>query len=146
MSEKEKILQMVAEGKITVDDGERLLKAITESKKESDEEKRNQIVTTIVKKEKMNSNSTSSKKLKGKLIIQVDSSEGDNVKINLPLKLANFAMNMIPKEKRVMINNEGVDLDEILGNIGDLVDEVDGEDIINIQSSNGDNVRIYIES
>jgi len=144
MSEKEKILQMVAEGKISVDDGERLLKAIGEvEKKEEDEKIKQQATNTVVNT--ITKSKNSNKNLKGKLIIQVDSSEGDNVKINLPLKLANFAMNMIPKEKKVMINNEGVDLDEILGNIGDVIDEVNGEDIVNIQSSNGDNVRIFIE-
>ncbi len=87
MSEKEKLLQMVAEGKISVDDGERLLKAIGEVEKKEENEKTTKTVVKAITRSK-----SSNKNLKGKLIILVDSSEGDNVKINLPLKLANFAM------------------------------------------------------
>ena len=134
MSEKEKILQMVADGKITVEDGEKLLKAVGEVKESKPE------VSVVKAKNKKNNE----KNLKGKLIIQVDSSEGDNVRINLPLKLANFAMNMIPKEQKIMMNNEGIELDEILENISEVVEDLE-DDIVNIESASGDNVRIFIE-
>jgi len=35
------------------------------------------------------------------------------------------------------MNNEGINLDDILGNISNVIDDLDG-DIVNIQSSNGE--------
>jgi len=143
MSEKEKILKMVAEGQISVDEGEKLLKAINAVKKKNvapvapAEAPTAPEVITPVEEVKVN------KKMKGKLVIDIDSASGDKVKVNLPLRLASLAANMIPKEKLADIQSEGIDISGILNNITELIDEVD-DDIVNVESASGDKVRIYI--
>lgn len=141
MNEKEKILVMVADGKITVDEGEKLLKAINAVKQKNAKTPlppKTPKETTPITEVKVN------KKMKGKLVIDIDSASGDKVKVNLPLKLASLAANMIPKEKLADIQSEGIDISGILSNITELIDEVD-DDIVNIVSANGDKVRIYID-
>jgi len=135
MSEKEKILKMVAEGKITVDDGERLLKAIGE--KTTAESGSAELVKPVLE----NHNRTTTQ---SKIIIDIRSARGENIKVNLPLKLAHWATRLIPKEKLAEVEKEGFNIREALSNLSDMIDEVD-EDIVNITSSNGDRVRIYVE-
>ncbi|MBU2511016.1 hypothetical protein KJ966_06750 [bacterium] len=135
MSDKEKILKMVADGKISVEDAEKLLKAINEAR--STERQSNHLVKFA---EKIKGSSPFS----GKIIIDIQSSKGENVKIKLPLKLANLALKMIPKDKITEFDQDGVNLREILTNISTMVDEVD-DDILNITSASGDSVRIYVE-
>lgn len=83
-------------------------------------------------------------KLKSKFKIVVKSADGDNVTITLPLMLAKLALNMMPKNKMADIKKEGIDLEQIVSNIDSFVDMVD-EDIVNVESANGDVVRIYLE-
>ena len=144
MNEKEKILVMVADGKITVDEGEKLLKAINAVKQKNAK-------TPLPPKSPIEPEEITpftevkiNKKMKGKLVIDIDSASGDKVKVNLPLKLASLAANMIPKEKLADIQSEGIDISGILNNITELIDEVD-DDIVNVVSASGDKVRIYID-
>jgi len=139
MPEREKILKMLDEGKLTVEQAEKLLKTINEAKNAKKEEE-----IPAPPAVRVSERSHINKPLKGKLIISVESSGGDNVKINLPLKLASLAANMIPKDKINSIQADGVNIREILANITDIIDEID-EDIINVVSANGDHVRIYVE-
>ena len=135
MLEKEKLLKMVADGKITADEAEELINAINEGRSGQ------KTGTSLVKlAEKIKSSSPFS----GKIIIEIKSAKGENVKIKLPLKLANLAMKMIPKDKISELDQEGVDLREIVNNISGFVDEID-DDILNITSASGDSIRIYIE-
>lgn len=136
MDEKEKILNMVAEGKISVDDAERLLSAIRES-----EETRQKASGELVK---VSQESKRRSELYGKIIVSIQSSKGENVKIKLPLKLANFALKMIPKDKLNDIEAEGYNVREMFSRISTMVDEID-DDILNITSATGDSIRIYIE-
>ena len=135
MSEKEKILKMVAEGKISVEEAEKLLSAI--SRNETQQKKDDALV---VLKDK----TSDRRKISGKIIIEIKSSKGENVKIKLPLKLANLGLNMIPKDKLTEFSREGINLREIIDNVSNFVDEID-DDILNITSAGGDIVRIYIE-
>lgn len=136
MNDKEKILKMVSEGKISVEDAERLLTAINESREQSSkpEGKLLQVIDRV--KKAMPSS--------GKIIIDIQSSKGENVKVKLPLRLASLAFSMIPKDKVKEMDREGVNLKEILTGISDMIDEVD-EDILNITSASGDCIRIYID-
>ena len=136
MKEKEKILKMVSEGKISVSDAERLLNAINENKTKPSKPHRK--LAKVVDRIKQ------SMPVSGKIIIDIQSARGENVQIKLPLKLANLAINMIPKDKMSEMDREGVNIKEILTNISEMVDEVD-EDILNITSASGDCIRIYIE-
>ena len=135
MPEKDKILKMVAEGKITVEEAEKLLNAIQGRK--SQPKPANSLV-------KLADKIKNSSPFSGKIIIEINSAKGENVKIKLPLKLANLALSMIPKDKMSELNQDGVNLREIVNNISGFVDEID-DDILNITSASGDVVRIYIE-
>ncbi|MBN1971679.1 MAG: hypothetical protein JXR48_12965 [Candidatus Delongbacteria bacterium] len=132
MNEKSRILEMVKEGKISAEEAEKLLDAIYTQKPEPKKEVEVQI------------NKSSIKDLKGKLVISVESHDGDNVNVNLPLKLASVATKFIPKNKMADIKAEGIDLVDILSNIDEVINELDG-DIVNVESKSGDLVRIYIE-
>jgi len=135
MNEKTKILEMLKEGKINVDEAERLINAISSNK--SNTEKKQAEVAIINPKNK-------GKNIKGKLKIIVESADGDNVRISIPLKLAYAIDKMMPKKVYADMQEEGIDLKAILANISDITDELD-EDIVNVDSADGDKVRVFIE-
>ncbi len=139
MTEKEKILNMVAEGKISVSDGEKLLKAIGAKKEKADTPEAS--VTELIQA------GGSDKKggpTRGKVIIDIRSSRGENIKVNVPLKLAGLASKMIPKDRLAEVEKEGFNIRETLSSLTDMIEDID-EDIVNISSSNGDRIRIYVE-
>lgn len=135
--EKLQILKMLEDKKISVEQAEKLLKAVDTADSKSDVKRPAQETVAAVKNEVAG-------KLKGKFKVVVESSDGDNVAITLPLMLAKLAVNMMPKNKMAEIKSEGIDLEQIVANIDSFVDMVD-EDIVNVESANGDMVRIYIE-
>ncbi|MBT7889904.1 MAG: hypothetical protein HN580_12845, partial [Deltaproteobacteria bacterium] len=51
---------------------------------------------------------------------------------------------MIPKERLAEVEREGFNIRETLSNLTEMIEEID-EDIVNISSSNGDRIRIYVE-
>jgi len=128
MDEKKKILEMVKKGKISVDEAERLLNALG-----VDAERPKPAVKGI-----------SGKNLKGKLRIEIDSNDGDKVRIAVPLKLASMIKGMIPKQAAEQMTAEGIDISTLLDNLNEGLDSID-EDLVNIESSDGDTVRIFVD-
>lgn len=139
MTEKERILNMVAEGKISVKEGEKLLKAIGAKKNEA--KKPAEPVTEVIR---IGDPDKKKRSTHGKVIIDIRSSRGENIKVNVPLKLAGLASKMIPRERLDEVEKEGFNIREILSNLTDMIEDID-EDIVNISSSNGDQIRIYVE-
>lgn len=137
--EKLQILKMLEEKKISVEQAEKLLKAVDSADVKAEVKRAVPAVPAAAEvKAELGG------KLKGKFKVVVESSDGDNVVITLPLMLAKLAVNMMPKNKMAEIKSEGIDLEQIVTNIESFVDMVD-EDIVNVESANGDVVRIYIE-
>jgi hypothetical protein len=136
--EKKQILVMLEQGKITAEQAEKLLKAVDITDSDS-EIKRNETVPKATEKSVL-----SGVKIKGKFKVEVQSADGDNVMITLPLMLAKLAFNMMPAQKLSEIKANGVDLEQIVNNIEEFIEMVD-EDIVNVESANGDKVRVYIE-
>ena len=134
--EKNKILEMLQEGKLTAEQAEKLLKALESGSENKTETKGSGSVTV--------SEGKPGSRLKGKFKIEVESADGDNVMITLPLMLAKLALSMMPAEKMSEIKASGVDLAQIVNNIEEFIDMVD-EDIVNVESADGDKVRIYIQ-
>lgn len=132
MNEKTKILEMLNEGKITAEEAEKLLNAVSEAK--SSESQKQKQAKTIA------SGSTA----KGKIKIDVVSSDGDNVKISVPLKLVKAIDKMLPKNVAIELEEEGINLKELLLNLDESMEDLD-DDLVNVVSSEGDTVRIYIE-
>ena len=76
------------------------------------------------------------------LHIDIESCDGATVKLNLPLGLANFALKMIPKDAQKTMSEQGIDLG-ILSEM--LKGELPEGNLVEIESENGDEVRIWIE-
>ena len=130
MNEKLRILEMVKDNIITIEEADRLLRALDSSKEKDNN------VEVIVPKYK-----TDPKNLQ--LKIRILSADGDKVNVNLPLKFAKAALKsgsfkINGMDKGVM---DQIDIDAILqmaeeGQLGELVD---------ITSADGDIVKIMVE-
>lgn len=122
--EKKRILDLVRDGKVSVDEGLRLLEALDNSTQDG---------------------MSPSGRLGGSygrmLRIRVlDTSDNTRVNVNIPLALAKVAMKFIPKDVSKQLEEEDIDLDQLLAAItestaGKIVD-VDSEDA---------KVKIYVE-
>lgn len=137
--EKRKILEMLAEGKITVEEAEKLLAAISSDDSE---------------KKEIPSSSTESKKppLKYLRVFVEPASEqskGEKVNIRIPLKLIRAGLkwaSFIPKDvhKKVdeALQDKGIDMslsqmtpeniEELIENLNDLTVEVEGKEKVRI--------------
>lgn len=121
MEEIKRILSMVSEGKITADEGTRLIQALEADEKSS---------TAVAKTGK------------GKFIrIKVNSGDGDVVNVNIPLALARIALRFIPKEAKTELEDKNINLDEV---VEAILSGAEGN-IVDIKSNDGDVVRIYVD-
>lgn len=120
-----KVLKMLSEGKINIEKCADLVEAIYKNKE-----------TNII-----NVNNYNEKMFK----IYVDSSEGDNVKINIPVVVLNSILKITGKLPIKNADLEGVDLEMLAETISKAIEsEILGE-IVSVNSSKGDIVRIVIE-
>ncbi len=109
------ILKLVEEGKITAEEGDRLITAL-----ESKHEKREA----------------------GKYIrLMVNSHEGKKVNLRIPLGLASVMLRYIPKDARMTLDEHKIDVEELIllareGKIGEILD---------VETEEGDKVKIWIE-
>lgn len=120
-----RVLNMVKDNKIEVEEAADLIEAFFETKN--------------VETKKSNS--------KRKLVIKVDSSDGDKVNVKVPLGLIKMAKSMIPlalSQKGTNMSKEQIDLIiEAIDNIN--FEEFEGETIVDVNSEDGDIVKIFIE-
>jgi hypothetical protein len=129
------ILNMLAEGKITAVEATDILDKMDndDAVVEVDEAKEQ----IVVKRKK-----DYAKKM---FRVIVDSSDGDKVRVNIPIALAKGALNATKKSNMkiggVDMDDYGIDIDEIIK----LIDEdLEGE-IVSVDSADGDVVRIVID-
>jgi len=125
MNSKEKILEMVKDGIITVEEGLKLLEAL-------DPKATQQPVTP-------------KKPVNERMIrILVDSEDGERVRVNLPMSLVKLGLDINNKlnvgGKSIDLN--GIDLNQILSQID--TDLVDGE-LITVDGKDGEKVRIIVD-
>jgi hypothetical protein len=138
-NETTRILNMVKEGKITVEEAQQLLDALDQKDVRQDD--------PVTMKD---NRGRKAKKLK----VQVDAGESGDAKvnINLPISLVRtigpiVAKNM-PSEAKQQLDEKGVDLNRIFADIENLAENGLDEDIVNIDTSkDGHNakVRVYFE-
>lgn len=77
--------------------------------------------------------------------VRVDSSAGDNVKVNLPVAVITSILKATGKLPIKVDGMEGIDLEVMTGAIiSSLDNEMLGE-IVTVDSANGDKVRVVIE-
>jgi len=121
MEDIKRILEMVSEGKITAEEGARLIEALESGDKSS---------------------TAGARAGKAKFIrIKVNTSDGDSVNVNVPLALARIALRFVPKEARAELQEKDIDLDEV---VEAILNGAEGN-IVDVKSSDGDIVQIYVE-
>ena len=132
-----KILEMVKEGKITTQEGENLISAVTGNPSSPSKAKTGKFEMLRVR---VDSRGTSKK-------------DTATVNVNVPLSVAKKALglvNLTPKEVRQELADKGIDLDSI--NLGELIEMFENgeitEELVNIESGddeNGATVRVYVD-
>ena len=120
--EKRLILEMVKEGKISVEEAEKLLEKA--SSEESFEE------------------APKIKKPNSKRFLRVRVTEEDKVKanVNIPIALAEVGLNLVPKEK-LKVDGKQINMDQILK----LIEEGTEGELVNIDAEDeGKNYKVNI--
>lgn len=123
--EKRMILEMLKEGKISVEEAEQLLEKLNNGESPND----------TPRNSKPNS----------KKFLRVRVTEEDKVKanVNIPIALAEVGLNLIPKGK-LKVDGKQINMDEILR----LIEEGTEGEIVNIDAEDGGKkykVNIYID-
>lgn len=123
-----KVLTMVQEGKIDAEKGSELIQVLKEKEETGN---------TLLKKPNVYLDKT--------LKIRVVSTENDNVKVNLPIKLVKLVLMAghsitasIPQSEKYV---KDIDINLI---VEAIENELDGQ-IVDIKSANGDTVSVIIE-
>ena len=133
--ERKKVLEMLAEGKISVDEAERLLEALKKKGTESSPQ------TALTE---------SLDNLPKYLFVKVDAADGDKVNIRVPLKLVKAGIKLqalLPQDAQdkinAKLNEKGIDLEDFKSeNFKDILDAL-SEFHVNVDDKKGDKVRIY---
>ena len=133
--ERKKVLEMLANGKITANEAERLLDALENKTAETSPQ------TALAK---------SLDNLPQYLFVKVDSEDGDKVNIRVPLKLVKAGIKLkalLPQDAQDKINvklsEKGINLEDFKDeNLKDILDALT-EFEINVDEKKGDKVRIY---
>ncbi len=122
--ERMKILEMLSEGKITAEQAETLLAAVGESENRKDGEE----IKLPTKKNAFRM-----------LKIFVDSCDGDEVRIQIPVEFAKLL-----KNNKMNINGlDDVDID--VDALIQMINSGANGELINVRSSDGDIVKIFVE-
>jgi hypothetical protein len=136
MSEdSKKVLEMLAEGKITSDQAAQLLEKLGRQDGE-----RNPVVADT-----SGSHKSSVPKY---LRVVVDSTDGDKVNIRIPLALVRTGIKlstMLPSKASEKMKEQGIDLSALSELRGDEFLQALEELTVDVDSSNGDAVRIFCE-
>jgi len=133
--ERKKVLDMLAEGKISADEAERLLDALENKTTETSPQ------TALTK---------TLDNLPKYLFVKVDAVDGDKVNIRVPLKLVKAGIKLqalLPQDAQDKINakltEKGINLDDFKAeNFKDILDALT-EFEMNVDDKKGDKVRIY---
>lgn len=144
-NDRNRILSMLSEKKITVEEAEKLLAAL-------DDNKTTQPAEPVVKPNRK-------RPKKVRILVDTGEKDGDSAKVNLniPVSLIRTMGPMlakkIPDNAKNKLEEKGVDIEEILNSIETMLDDAGendfNEDIVNVDvgETDGDSVkvRIYFE-
>ena len=133
--ERKKVLEMLAEGKISADEAERLLETL--KSQATDKSPQTALTKTL-------------NNLPKYLFVKVDSVDGDKVNIRVPLKLIKAGIKLqalLPQDAQdkvnAKLNEKGINLDDFKAeNFKDILDALT-EFELNVDDKKGDKVRIY---
>ena len=138
MNERTRILNMVAEGKITAEDAEKLLDAL-ETK-------------AAYERDKVEFKDKRGRKGK-KFRVNIDAGEGGGTKFNvgIPISMVRafgpMVMKNLPKETREEMDRCGVNLTQVLEDLEKATEEASDEDVVNIGTDGDDpnKINVYID-
>lgn len=141
-----RVLKMVEEGKISSEQGAKLIDSI-KNKEENAVVNIPEEVNIEEKKVELVEQDNSIRFPNERMLrIFVDSSDGDKVKVNLPIRIVKAMIKATGKIPNVNINNmEGVNGEEVMDSISAAIDGDMVGQIVDIESSDGDIVKIVIE-
>lgn len=137
-TEKEKVLKMLEDGKVTPEDATRLLQALGEEPDKRTGETRNIDLK--------------GKKLRIKVQGDMEDARNLNVDVAVPLALAKLAdgivANVVPKDVNKGLEDQGINLKGL--NLGELVEHLSDldEDLVNVSVDTDEGpikVRVYVE-
>lgn len=128
MDEKMRILNMLAEGKITADQAAALLEAMDEEKTEA--------------LEPAMSTAEYDKKL---VHISVDSSDGDRIRVRFPVKAVKKILRATGKLPINVNGMDNFDMEDIVDSVIECLDNNTVGDFVNVDSAEGDHIRVYVE-
>ncbi len=130
-----KILEMLAEGKITADEASSLLEKVSVSEKVSE--------APVAA-----SDSTGTKGAPRYLRVVVDSADGDKVNVKVPMSLLKTGIKLsalMPTDAADAVKDQGIDLSKLRDLPTDELIEALRELEVNVDSANGDTVRVFTE-
>lgn len=126
-----RVLKMVEEGKLSSEKASQLIEALNNGEKED-----NNVTLCNVSDENYGN-----KMLK----IQVDSHDGDEVKVNLPVNFISGVLKACGKFPMNIECMEGIDSEMLIQSITAALDNKLMGEIVKVNSHDGDVVRIFIE-
>ena len=134
MEEKMRILKMVEDGVITAEQAQELLRAVEEpadafAQPQKDWEE--PIRADIPYDQRM-------------LRVIVDSSDGDKVRIQFPVKAIKAILKITGQLPVSMTGMEGVNMEELTDAVLQCLDSEAIGDIVTVDSADGDKVRIFV--
>ena len=121
-----KILKMVEEGKLSADKAKDFIEALDNDKK-ADE-----IISVKDYDNKM-------------LKVNIQSHEGDQVNVKLPVKVIKSIIKVTGKIPMVSNEMDGINMDEMMDIIANSLDSSVMGEIVNIQSAKGDEIKVFVE-
>jgi hypothetical protein len=144
--ERKQVLDMLAQGTITVQEAERLLDKLS-------------VIGTSVPENEVGGAATAgpescceggaSRSGKPKYLrVLVDSSHGDKVNIRVPLSLVRAGIKLkavMPERARQQLSDKGIDLSNLGGLEGEELLQALRELNVDVNASDGDKVRIFCE-
>ena len=144
-SDKKRILEMIKEGKISVDEGVELLNAINEPRV-ADED----VPVTVVR-----APSNKRRKLRIEVVAQDGNNDHANVSVAIPLNIVKAMLpvlnsGIIPETARSEMSGKGIDMDAVIAAIESVMDNLDelDEDIVSVDAGEGDEgakVKVYVD-
>ena len=142
-SEIMKVLNMVEEKKISAEEGAALIEALKQG---------NETAEVVIDERKENligafNSDDAVQKIPGEkmLKIKVHSSDGEKVKITLPLKFIVGMINATGKMPTFNSNIKGFDSEELMNSILTAADSGMEGKILEVETDSGDHVKIVIE-
>ena len=149
MQERKQILEMLAAGKLTPDEAEKLLAHLpaTGDSEPPAQPPSSSAATSSADSQAQPRSGTPPAKPRY-LRVEVDSHDGDRVNIRVPLELVRTGIKlgaMIPSEAREKLDQRGIDLSQFSGMEGEELVQALRELTVDVDTNKGDTVRVYCE-